>query len=918
MTAILERRENSSLWARFCEWITSTENRLYIGWFGVIMIPCLLTATSVFIIAFIAAPPVDIDGIREPVSGSLLYGNNISAPRSYFVRHEKWTHWDYNMCTAPSLGWRVTLTPEMAPAENSTLGKANNMTNVHVVIIRELRNLWSKLYCLKNNTSEGYRSAQILSVVSCQHVDYVRYCHIKTVPLMMMFIGTSLCFNSPLMRGTESNGRPKGFMPVKRSRSNWIKRQNKTTGSPKASPGENPSPVMDSNQTKPGDGAPIVLSSKASSRKRYGTAIGSGAGDSSVANSDAAIADPPNAIPPEVAVKALIGRWKHITKVAKGVAVPAKLQKLEYLCANIAKDKAQPPTKKVRDIYQILLDPEIYNFAYDQIKSNPGNMTEGADGTTLDGWGTDDINRIIDSLKNESFDFAKAKLVEIPKPQGGKRGIKIAPPKDKVVQRVITYILETIYEPTFAEESFGFRFNQGCHDALKHVQTKFQGARWFIEGDISKCFDEIDHHILIDTLRERIDDERFIRLIWKALRAGYLDTWKVPQDCIVGTPQGSIVSPILCNIFMDKFDRFVLKLRDKYTRGQTRSQPPEYKRLMASSNYYSKRYKTTKDPTYLTKATELRKQAQTMPSMVTDDPNFRRFYYVRYADDWLVGFAGPREEAEQIRDSCKEFLTSIKLRLNMEKTLISPASDGCVFLGTRIHVPLNQLRFKQGTALKSRANLGVRLNAPLDRVIRKLHLTGFCDTNGIGQPKFSLYVAEPDEMVGLYGSVIRGYLNYYSFADNYKKLASAVFYILRASLCKLIAAKYKLKSVKQVLRKYGKFVKVDEKVQLPDYNSKVVRGELFKTKTVKPTRVTALTLRARLAISAARLSCTACGSTVKVEMHHVRQLKDLNKKLDVISLAMAARKRKQIPLCRICHMNKHKAINAIRRGLSTE
>jgi photosystem II P680 reaction center D1 protein len=77
MTAIIERREATSLWARFCEWITSTENRLYVGWFGVIMIPTLLTAVSVYIIAFVAAPPVDIDGIREPVSGSLMYGNNI-------------------------------------------------------------------------------------------------------------------------------------------------------------------------------------------------------------------------------------------------------------------------------------------------------------------------------------------------------------------------------------------------------------------------------------------------------------------------------------------------------------------------------------------------------------------------------------------------------------------------------------------------------------------------------------------------------------------------------------------------------------------------------------------------------------------------------------------------------------------------
>jgi photosystem II P680 reaction center D1 protein len=77
MTATIATRQSNNVWQNFCSWVTSTDNRLYVGWFGVLMIPCLLVATSVFIIAFIANPPVDLDGVREPISGSLMYGNNI-------------------------------------------------------------------------------------------------------------------------------------------------------------------------------------------------------------------------------------------------------------------------------------------------------------------------------------------------------------------------------------------------------------------------------------------------------------------------------------------------------------------------------------------------------------------------------------------------------------------------------------------------------------------------------------------------------------------------------------------------------------------------------------------------------------------------------------------------------------------------
>jgi group II intron reverse transcriptase/maturase len=351
----------------------------------------------------------------------------------------------------------------------------------------------------------------------------------------------------------------------------------------------------------------------------------------------------------------LVGKWRDSDKTSRGVTILPRLIKLTETCI-------KDTSCKVDDIYRILYKPGIYDLAYSQIKSNPGNMTPGSDGSTLDGnhlnrWSSELVDSIISKMKDESFQFTPARVVGIPKQDGTKRQLKVAPPKDKIVQRILAWILEAIYEPIFVKESFGFRPNLGCHDALKHIELKYNGARWFIEGDISKCFGDIDHSILLNILRRRIKDEKFMRLVAKALKAGYLNQWKVPQDCIAGTPQGSIVSPILCNIFMNEFDNFVLKkLVPKFNRGKARAQPPEYKRLAASSYQMSKRYEVTKDPVYLEKARAVRKKFQTMSSVLVNDPNFRRLVYCRYADDWLIAFSGTYSEAVEIRAPRAKFL----------------------------------------------------------------------------------------------------------------------------------------------------------------------------------------------------------------------------------------------------------------------
>lgn len=252
-------------------------------------------------------------------------------------------------------------------------------------------------------------------------------------------------------------------------------------------------------------------------------------------------------------------------------------------------------------------------------------MTPGIDQVTLDGVSKETFQRIIDSMKDETFKFKPGKRVEIPKPNGKTRPLTIAPPRDKIVQEVMRMILEPIFEPTFSNNSHGFRPNRSCHTALRQVKTQFGSASFFIEGDISKCFDRIDHNILMNLLKERISDERFLRLLWKALRAGYVQ-FNRSKLSLIGTPQGSIISPILSNVYLNEFDKFIENLKSNFDKGKEARINPEYKHL----DYL--RQKALKKQDHLN-ANKYLKEMQKIKARMPKDANFRRLYYVRYADD---------------------------------------------------------------------------------------------------------------------------------------------------------------------------------------------------------------------------------------------------------------------------------------------
>jgi len=409
---------------------------------------------------------------------------------------------------------------------------------------------------------KGSASAQLLRIISFQFTVGSMNFHRYLSYTLMMGVKEGTISTSPLKKGINTtNGIPKDVMCL--SLECWLYRQTlrrdyPTKGSSSCRQFQPILKMAGGDLTLKEDGELVVPnnSSNSDNARKSDANLGRGSGKSYKLKPDATYTGANLSKQPksdeETNIVELIKRWKQVdTKSRSGLTVPQKFVKIVNIC-NTNKHCI------VDNISNLLYYRECYDLAYGQIKFNPGNMTPGSDGTTLDGWSMHKIDKIICKMKDESFKFTPSRIVEIPKQDGSKCQLAIAPPKDKIVQRFLAWILEAIYEPTFVENNFGFRPNLGCHDAIKFIDLKYQATRWFIEGDISKCFDEIDHDILILILRRRIKDEKFIRLIRKALTTGYVNIWSVPKDSIIATPQGSILSPILCNIFIHQFDELIV------------------------------------------------------------------------------------------------------------------------------------------------------------------------------------------------------------------------------------------------------------------------------------------------------------------------------------------------------------------------
>ncbi|HFI0702975.1 TPA: reverse transcriptase domain-containing protein [Streptococcus suis] len=562
--------------------------------------------------------------------------------------------------------------------------------------------------------------------------------------------------------------------------------------------------------------------------------------------------------------------------------------------------------KPLERVYKLLFNRELYLIAYAKLYPNNGAMTKGVTEETIDGMSIQKIDRIIEQLRRETYYWRPARREYIPKKNGKHRPLGIPVWSDKLLQEVIRMILEAYYEPQFSEHSHGFRPKRGCHTALQEIQT-WKGTRWFIEGDISSYFDTIDHDVLITMLSRQIQDGRFIRLIKNMLEAGYLDDWKFHKT-ISGTPQGGVISPLLANIYLHQFDKWVgEELIPQYTRGKKQKANSAYNRL-------SRRIKCYQEKGDYKKAHQLIVERRNLPSVDTYDTTYRRLRYVRYADDFILGFTGSKAEAKDIKKQIGDFLKiKLHLELSQEKTLITHATEeSAKFLGYEVKAQrVNDYIDNKG---RRSANGVIALFVPASVIESKCRQYM---KNGKSIHRNNLLHDDDFSIVQTYQQEYRGLVQYYILAQNLSWF-SKVYWYMETSLLKTLAYKHK-SSINKMLAKY--------KTKTTSTNGRTVPClQVVVPREDKPPLVAtwggiSLSYKKKAVIEDApyqvyggrtelikRLlanKCELCGSEENIEVHHIRKLADLNKHNGKLvpkwKEIMSARRRKTLVTCRDCH-----------------
>lgn len=589
---------------------------------------------------------------------------------------------------------------------------------------------------------------------------------------------------------------------------------------------------------------------------------------------------------------------------------------------NSLNEHSKDSSYKFERLYRILFNEELFYVAYQKIASNGGSTTKGSDGRSIDEMSLARIETLIASLKDESYQPHPSRRVHIPKKNGKTRPLGIPAFEDKLVQEVVRMILEAIYEGHFETTSHGFRPKRSCHTALLHIQKTFSGAKWFIEGDIKGFFDNIDHDVLVGILRERISDDRFIRLIRKFLKAGYVEDWTF-HNTYSGMPQGGIVSPILANIYLDKLDKYVKEYIRHFDMGTKRRPGKESNDLANERKRTVRKLKKVKDGTekaaLVARLKAIEQERAAFPSGDEMDGSYRRLKYIRYADDFILGVIGSKEDALRIKEDIKSFLSeSLALELSEEKTLITHTGKSAKFLGYEITVTRNnhQRRDVQGR-LRRTYGKRVRLNVSMATLRDKLLEYGAMEIklrNGkeIWKPKCrsGLIFNDDLEILDRYNRETVGFCNYYLIANNCVVLHN-FRYIMEYSMYKTFAGKYR-STVRKINKKYrlNKLFTVKYEQQ-GAIKSRTFYKTSFKRRTtafngscdIEPYSIADVS-RTNLTDRLKAEKCELCGATGKLIMHHVRNLKDLKGKESWKRL-MSARKRKTIALCPSCHRLRH-------------
>jgi group II intron reverse transcriptase/maturase len=556
-------------------------------------------------------------------------------------------------------------------------------------------------------------------------------------------------------------------------------------------------------------------------------------------------------------------------------------------------------------LYRQMFNRELYLTAYGNIYSNQGAMTPGANEETADGMSEEKIEQIIGLMRNERYRFSPARRIYIPKKNGRLRPLGLPSWSDKLAGEVVRLLLEAIYEPQFSRWSHGFRRNRGCHTALRDIQNTWTGTTWFIEGDISDCFGSLDHEILLRILAEKIHDQRFLRLIRNMLKAGYLEDWEY-RDSLSGCPQGGVVSPILSNVYLDKLDKFVeQELIPQYTRGTRRKCNPEYDRIQ----YQRARARKRGDRAA---ARDLEKQLRSLPASDPMDPGYRRLKYTRYADDHILGFIGPKAEAEEIKAKLAKFLReTLGLELNQQKTLITHArSQHARFLGYDITVQHSRDKITGG---RRTVNGTIALRVPRDVI--KAQIARY-RRRGKPSHRPPLQNLDDYDIVRKYGAEYAGVVNYYLLARDVYRLTT-LRWNAESSMLRTLARKHRSSVAKMAARHKAKIETSDglrtcfearkhregKKDLVARFGGIILRQDR-RAVIRDPAPAPAAYPRKELVKRLRTRECELCETGTTVTVHQVTGLKTLGQPgpgQPAWAALMAKMRRKTLIVCAPCH-----------------
>ncbi len=577
---------------------------------------------------------------------------------------------------------------------------------------------------------------------------------------------------------------------------------------------------------------------------------------------------------------------------------------------------AQKPGVQFDKLFQKLSNVDLWLLAYQQIAPIPGNMTVGVDGKTIDKAGLRLITDLIADLKASRYKPCPARRVYIPKANGKLRPLGIPAFRDKLLMTVLKLILEAIYEPTFSRCSHGFRPERSCHTALEQIQTEMTGTRWWVEGDIKGFFDHVNHNTLLSILSRRISDKRFLHLIGQLLKAGYVEDWRYHQT-YSGVPQGGNLSPLLANLYLNELDQAITSRMAMFNKGKARKVSREYRRISRKVDAAKKEARRTGEWTAYKALRTIKLQT---PSGEAQDPEYRRLFYTRYADDFLCAVIGTKAEAEELKTWLEDYLREeLHLELSAEKTLITHASQRVRFLGYDIRrwkrPRVVRIHTKQGSITRRTGGYQLRLLMPQDKIAGFAKKYGDI-SNWHGKHRNDLLNLSEVEILLIYNAEVRGFLGYYALADNLTKEAHRILWLITGSFFRTIAAKRQstvkkvTRSLKRGPRSYGMTLKPEGK---PEKGYEL----LASTRQLKKGAITHQHLdslpatmkyksRTELGKRLCANQCEWCGTREgkMEEVHHVRKLGNLTGKAPW-ERQMMQRRRKTMVLCVQCHDELH-------------